>query len=191
MIATHNFPQIPALPTSFHWVEWKESGQKDLLLIVRRLIKASKFVPDVTISLKKFGTKLLTRLFFFGFCHRSHLQIHHQAFLFNSVLSRAKAQSEKTASVSHLSYHDGGALILHSWEWTFIYNHRPTDTHPSTAQQCSHTHDGHLSGAFNIRSHFFNLVFDFTKWQQTHQTEHLLTAWCFCHGVMFNTAWIE
>lgn len=109
----------------------------------------------------------------------SHLQLDHRAFPFTSASSRAKAHSEKTASVSHLSYHDG-ALILHSWELTFIYNHVPTDTHSSTAQQCLHVHDGHLSGVFDICSHFFNLVFDFTKWQQPHQIERLLTAWCFC-----------
>lgn len=58
MNATPNFPQIPALPTSFYWVEWKESGWKDVLLIMKHMIKASKFVPDVTISLKLFETKL-------------------------------------------------------------------------------------------------------------------------------------
>lgn len=60
MNATPNFPQIPALPTSFHRVEWKV-----LLLIMKHLIKASRFVPDVTISLKLFETKLLSCLFFF------------------------------------------------------------------------------------------------------------------------------
>lgn len=152
---------------------------------MNHLIKARKFVPDVTISLKLFETKL-----FFGFCHRSHLQLHHQAFLFSSTLLRAKAHCEKTASVSHLSYHDG-ALILHSWEQTFIYNHKPTDTHSFAAQQCSNMRDGHLSGVFHIYSHIFNLLFDFAKWQQPHQIKPLLTAWCFCYGVVLNTAWME
>lgn len=157
MNATPNFPQIPALPTSFHREEWKESALRNLILTMNHLIKARKFVPDVTISLKLFETKL-----FFGFCHRSHLQLHHQAFLFSSTLLRAKAHCEKTASVSHLSYHDG-ALILHSWEQTFIYNHKPTDTHSFAAQQCSNMRDGHLSGVFHIYSHIFNLLFDFAK----------------------------
>lgn len=51
--------------------------------------------------------------------------------------------------------------------------------------------DGHLSGVFNIYSHIFNLLFDFAKWQQPHQIEPLLTAWCFCYGVVLNTAWME
>jgi len=121
--ATPNFPQIPALP---HREEWKESAQRDLILIMNHLNKASKFVPDGTISLKLFETKLFA-FFFLDSVTWSHLQLHHQAFLFSSTLSRAKAHCEKTASVSHLSYHDG-ALILHSWEQTFIYNHKPTDT---------------------------------------------------------------
>lgn len=194
MNATPNFPQIPALPTSFHREEWKESAQRDLILIMNHLIKASKFVPDVTISLKQFETKLFVFFFFFwggGFCHRSHLQLHHQAFLFSLQVhcrvQKHTVRKQLLSVISHIMMVP--SFSIHGNKLLFITT--SLLKHINLLHNNVRMRDGHLSGVFHIYSHIFNFLFDFAKWQQPHQIEPLLTAWCFCYGVVLNTAWME